>query len=381
MALIYPDTSNIDLLSKIRQQDRARFNAFLEKWKELNCTLAISGTHIFELRRYADSSAREARYQLFEELCPIRCQSSSIDTLEIVHALRNHRDELCLKDSTDEIIEAFSMRFNTPAEVSEMRQLEADELSLLFEAFYDASKIGAAASSREEGTKYERRRVSQLGDAKPTSEQRAAFLEEWDEQQFPSSELENFHKLVPPEAMEGLLNAFRDLGLQFLDRAEEVGGTNAFAEALGLDLNERSVSRSYTDQATQQFAFRFSVREAAQSIGIQDEVLLNLASKLVKLEDCPGVWLRNAVELQIKKAVAKDVPSNLFDLNHLTHLPYVDMLFTDKRIAEFTRQVLASPNLPTSLRDVKQPIAVPNNIEALESVIASKIVAKPTEDE
>lgn len=373
MALIYPDTSNIDLLSKIRQQDRARFAVFLEKWKELDCTLAISGAHIFELRRYADSSAREARYQLLEELCPIRCQSSSIDRLEIVRALSNHRDELGLKDSIDQIIEAFPMLFNTPAEVSEMRQLEDGGLSLIFEAFYDASKIGAAASSREQGTKYERRRVSQLGDAKPTSEQRATFLEEWDKQQFPSSALENFHKLVPPEALEGLFNAFRDLGLKFLDRAEEVGSTNAFAEALGLDLNERSVSHSYTDQAAQQFAFRFSVREAAQSIGIQDEALLNLASKLVKLEDCPGVWLRNAVELQIKKAIAKDAPSNLFDLNHLSHLPYVDVLFTDKRIAEFTRQVLASSSLPALLRDVKEPVAVPNSIEALESVIASKI--------
>jgi DNA-binding Lrp family transcriptional regulator len=374
MALIYLDTSNIDLLSKIRQQDRERFVAFQKKWKELNCTLAISGWHIFELRRYADSSAREGRYQLLEELCPIRCQSSLIDTIEIVRALRKHSDELGLKDSTEEIVEAFSVHFNTAAEVAEMRQLEDGGLSLLFEAFYDASKIGAAASSREQGTKYERHRVSQLGDAKPASEQRATFVEEWDKQQLPSSELENFYKLFHPTALEELFNAFRDLGLRFLDRAEEVGSGNAFAEALGLDLSERSVSRSYTDQVAQQFAFRFSVREAAQSLGLQDEALLNRASKLVKLEDCPGVWLRNAVELQIKKAVAKDSPSNLLDLNHLSHLPHVDLLFTDKRIAEFTRQVLVSSSLPASLQDVKQPLAVPNSIEALESAIASKVL-------
>jgi hypothetical protein len=54
----------------------------------LNCTLAISGWHIFELRRYADSSAREERYQLLKELCPIRCQSSPIDS----HKRANERE-------------------------------------------------------------------------------------------------------------------------------------------------------------------------------------------------------------------------------------------------------------------------------------------------
>lgn len=94
-----------------------------------------------------------------------------------------------------------------------------------------------------------------------------------------------------------------------------------------------------------------------------------MATELVRLEDCPGTWLRHAVELQIRKATAKDEPSNLFDLNHLGHLPYVDLLFTDKRIAEFARQVLSAPNLPASLRHVKKPLAIPNSIEALESAL------------
>src|SRR2546423_12996027 len=121
MALVYLDTSNIDLLSKLRQRNRDRFVSFLAKWRELNCTLAISGVHIFELRRYGDSSGREARYQLLEDLCPIRCQSSSIDNLEILCALSHHREELGLKDSTNELGEAFPMRFNTAAELSEIR--------------------------------------------------------------------------------------------------------------------------------------------------------------------------------------------------------------------------------------------------------------------
>jgi hypothetical protein len=100
----------------------------------------------------------------------------------------------------------------------------------------------------------------------------------------------------------------------------------------------------------------------------------------VKLEDCPGAWLKNAVEIQMRKAVAKDEPSNLFDLNHLSHLPYVDLFFGDKSIATFTSQVLTSPNLPVSLLNVKRPIAVPNSIEALESAIDSELGVKPTDD-
>jgi hypothetical protein len=370
MLLIYLDTSNIDLLSKLRQQDRSRFATFLSKWRGSNCTLALSGTHLFELRRYGDAGARESRYQLLEELYPIRCQTDSIDNMELLLALRRHGDQLGIA-STAQAAEPFPLRLDTPAEVSELRQFENEELALFFEAFYDASKVGAAASSREEGTKYERRRLSQIGDAKPTEEQRAAFLKAQKETQVSPSDLENLNKLVPREVMEGLSNLFSDIGLRFLDRAEEVGGANALAEALGVDPSDRATARSFTDQLSQKFTFRFSVREAARSLGIQDETLLTTASEIVILEECPGTWLRNAVEIEMRKATAKDVPSNLLDLNHLGHLPYVDLLFTDKRVADFARRVLTSPGVPASLDGVRQPVAVPNSIDALESAIFS----------
>jgi hypothetical protein len=239
------------------------------------------------------------------------------------------------------------------------------------EAFYDAGKVGAAASSREEGTKYERRRLSQIGDAKPTEEQRAEFLKAWEEPQVPPSELENFYKLVPPELMEEMTNLFRDLGLRFLDRAEEISSANALAEALGVDPNDRATARSYTDQLPQKFAFRFPVREAARSLGVQDDALLTKASEIVRLEECPGMWLRNAVEIEMRKAIAKDMPSNLLHLNHLGHLPYVDLLFTDKRVADFARRVLTSQSLPPALQGVRQPVAVPDSIDAIESALFS----------
>jgi hypothetical protein len=371
MTLVYLDTSNIHLLTTLRRKDNARFTSFLERWRGLSCTLALSNVHLFELRRYGDASARDERYQLLEDLCPIRFQSESMDGVEILRALSKHRDTLGLDYPADQLVEAFPKFLHTPTEVSQIRELEHTVLALAFEAFYDASKTGAAAHSREEGTKYERHRISQIGDAKPAPEHRAMFLEEWEKQQPSSSELENLRELVPPEVLNEMFDAFRDLGLRFLDRAEEVGSANAYAEALGLDLSDPSIARSFTDQASQQYAFRFSVREAAQTLGVQCESGFEMATELVRLEDCPGTWLRHAVEIQIRKATAKDEPSNLFDLNHLGHLPYVNLLFTDKRIAEFARQVLSSSNLPASLRHVKKPLAVSNSIEALESALSS----------
>jgi hypothetical protein len=104
---------------------------------------------------------------------------------------------------------------------------------------------------------------------------------------------------------------------------------------------------------------------------VQDEAVLETVLERMVPEDCPGWWLKHAVLIQMRKATAVDEASNFYDLEHLSYLPYVDLFFTDKRIAEFSRQVLASPQLPVLLRNVRKPIAIPKSIEALESILLS----------
>jgi hypothetical protein len=304
-------------------------------------------------------------------MCPIRLQTDTVDRIEILRVLSRHAERLGPAVATGPAVEPFPLHLNTPREISEVRQFESPELALLFEAFYDAARAGAAANSREEGVKYERPRLSQIGNAKTTQNQRAAFLEEWEKHKPSQVELENIYKIVPPELVEEMGDFFRDLALQFLDRTEEVGGANAYAEALGVDPTDRKTARSFTDQFSQQFAFSFSVREAARSLGIHDESLLEVACGLVRLDECPGTWLKYAVEIQMRKATAKDVPSNLLDLNHLGHLAYVDLLFTDKRVADFARRVMTAADLPPSLQGVRGPVSVGADVEMLESALFS----------
>jgi hypothetical protein len=78
-----------------------------------------------------------------------------------------------------------------------------------------------------------------------------------------------------------------------------------------------------------------------------------------------------SVQLQIRKAIPIDDASNYYDLEHLSYLPYVDAMFTDKRIATLTRQVLDSNQLPSSLARIEPPIAIPNSVDSIESHISS----------
>jgi hypothetical protein len=98
--------------------------------------------------------------------------------------------------------------------------------------------------------------------------------------------------------------------------------------------------------------------------GIENPILDELVSA-VAIEDCPGHWLRNAVSEQVEKAFPQDHPSNLFDINHIGYLPYVDLLFCDKRMSEVTRQVLRLDGRPEGLQATQSPISVANTVQAI----------------
>jgi hypothetical protein len=158
----------------------------------------------------------------------------------------------------------------------------------------------------------------------------------------------------------------------FVKRADEVGNSKALATFLGADSRDRSDLRKPIDYLVHQHTFRFSVRNFLLQVGGEiDEMTLDMISRKVKLEDCPGAWLKYAVQIQMRKATPVDHPSNYYDLEHLSYLPYVNTLFADKRVATFARQILGSDELPTALHTVRPPISIPNSIDSLESSIRS----------
>ena len=107
----------------------------------------------------------------------------------------------------------------------------------------------------------------------------------------------------------------------------------------------------------------------SQMLYNNDEHIAFLADK-ISIEDCPGKWLEQQVEHQLE--ISGDFEtSNQLDIKHISYLPYVDILITDKRIVDKTIQVFRNKDLLDSLRTVTLPKKVSNSIESLENALFS----------
>jgi hypothetical protein len=363
LRVIYLDNSHLHILSEVRRTDEERFAKFMEVWTEHKCALALSQVHLHEISRYNDQAKREARYDLLEEMLPLHCDITLSDGVpgsfrlltnrEIFSALIRHNMVTVQDEALIQYAGGFPERFTSRAHIALLRQLNLVEAPRnLIKAFYEANKISATANSRPPENKYEPRRLSQIGDTKIKKEDVAALIKQFEEEQTNIAQWESLRDLVPPE--------------------DEVGSSNALAEFLGVDPEDRTNSRKPLDLLIHQYTFEFVVRQFLVDVcGEQDITKVNVVIRQLKMEDCPGTWLKNAVQLQIRKAMPEDEASNYYDLEHLAYLPYTDLLFVDKRIAEFTRQVLKSNQSLPALKGIREPVAVPSSVDAIESAIAS----------
>jgi len=179
MSLVYLDTSQIHLLSKEKVQNKERFSNFLKTWKDNHCVLALSRIHLFEICRYDDPAMRQLRYRLFEDLVPLRCEFEFLEHREIILALSRDSEMSRIYGLAPEACAMFSESVNAQTDVQLIEQLiESALFRQVCDAFYETSRAGAMANSRERGTKYERHSLSQIGDARPSEDQRISFLRE-----------------------------------------------------------------------------------------------------------------------------------------------------------------------------------------------------------
>jgi hypothetical protein len=355
----------------------------MKVWNSQKCALALSLTHLHEISRYNDDVKKAARYDLLEELLPIHCDISITNEVPSTFRLLTHREifnaliKLNVVSVQNEALlqyaEGLPEQLTSKDHIALLRQLETVDLYRnMLEAFYEANRVSAAANSRPPRTKYERQKLSQITDTKIKADDVADLLRQLEKDNVDIERLGSLHKLVTPELLDEMFGSMRIMIEQFVERADEVGSSNALAEFLGVDSTDRASTRMPLDLLIQQHTFEFSVRQFLTDVcHVQDKSLLDNLLKQVKLEDCPGTWLKHTVQIQMRKAVTEDEPSNYYDLEHLAYLPYVDLLLADKRITTFAHQVLNSTNLPLSLNGVREPISVPNSVDAVESVISS----------
>ncbi|HEX8000852.1 MAG TPA: hypothetical protein VF528_20895 [Pyrinomonadaceae bacterium] len=383
LRIIYLDNSHLHLLSEVRRTDPARFSKFMKMWAANKCALALSQTHLQEISRYDDQSKREARYDLLGEMLPIHCDIILADEVPISFLSLTNREIFSalirrnMVSVQDQALIRYSQglleRFTSKAHITLLRQLDIFGVwRNLIEAFYEANKVSAAANSRPPKAKYERPRLSQIGDTKIIKDDVTALLKQLEEEQVDIAQWESLRDLVPPELMNEVFGGIRNMIEQFAGRVDEVGSSNALAEFLGVDSADRTNSRKPLDLLIQQHTFEVVLRQfLADVCGEQDETRVGEVVRQLKMEDCPGTWLKNAVQIQIRKAVTEDEASNYYDLEHLAYLPYTDLFFADKRIAEFARQVLNSNQSLLSLKGIREPISVPSSVDAIESAISS----------
>lgn len=379
---IYLDNSHLHLLSELRRNTPGRFSAFLKIWSSQGCALALSQTHLSEINRYADQVKREARYDLLEALMPIHCDvmlgddiPASFLTLtnrEIFRALIKQDLVSTQSSAAMKCVEGFPARLTLKEHINLLRQLSNVGIYRNFmDAFYEANRLGAAANSRPPQTKYEIHRLSEIRDTRIKPDDVADVLHQLEDAHASIANLDGLRDIITPAQVDEVISRIRSSIEGFLKRTEEVGSSSALAEYFGADPTDPATFRKPIDLMIQQHTFEFSLRRFLSEVcGEQDEGTLSRVVGMIMIEDCPGTWLKNAVQLRMRKAAPKDDPSNYYDLEHLSYLPYVDVLFADKRIVTIANQVLNSDELPSSLHGIHAPIAIPNSIESLERQIS-----------
>jgi hypothetical protein len=146
-----------------------------------------------------------------------------------------------------------------------------------------------------------------------------------------------FMELLPPEQRAAIEAGSRQQMREMMTKMRSEGPRKVIADSVGADLTNKAVLRQTGDEAL----VRSRLKQDALAIAshyLSPEKAEEL-SRTVALEHCPARWLKFQVEREIEKAEPKSLPSNEYDLMHVSHLPYVDLLFTDKRIRAYVEQV------------------------------------------
>lgn len=366
MNRIYLDTSNIALLTKIKENDSQRFQRFLNKWRSKNFILAISNAHLFEIMRHSSTEERVARFNLLENLLPIRYEPLVVEK-EIILALLQ-KGAIINKFLS---ISFFTEKILTPTDLIGFRGLDNPLMRDIYNLNYDAyqttwnmeideSKLGDFRTTR----------FSSIPENAISQEELRDFIDKLKPilQENTKSIFEKYEN-IPDEAAEIGNNLVIEALESFFNRSSQVGLKEAFAEFIEIDSTDNKTQRTFVDKHLNGFNFKINVESTVQEqLGITDAEDIEFLKNSILPENCPGFWLKTQIRNRLLKANLIGA-SNELDIHHLSHLPYVNMLFTDKRIVEMTKQVFNSNDLLKLLRNTNMPISIPNTIEALESAL------------
>lgn len=353
MKLVYLDTSNLSLLAETRQKFPEKFHSFLTNWRKQKYILALSEAHIFETTRLDLAATKQARYDLFKEMLPIRFEAEPFSK-EIVSALkRKGIYNYFLRDFRFYKLMFLEVKCLANHISALYSNAENNYYSILVSQSYETAKV--LWQDRKLYPKNKNQKVERLRDL-PES--------------FPDNFKDFFDTILQASEKLSEINPFATDEIKFLDsRAVEAGFRQAYAEMMGVDITSNSYLNTRTDYLTDKLAFKVRLKFFLSQILYDDEKNINFLSSKILIEDCPGEWLKRQVENQLCMGDDFD-HRNQLDIQHISYLPYVDILITDKRIVSKTEQVFRRQNsLLDSLNNTSLPKKVSNSMDSLENAL------------
>jgi hypothetical protein len=373
--LAYLDTSHLHLLATERLKESTDFAEFIAAWRRGGWELALSLFHHIEGARYGSADGRAARYALLRHLAPlwstlpVRTQvqgGTNLTRREIRHALAVAGLASPVQTIPGSRGLVFVERVE-PQDVAAVQALEDGELRQYVQLFHDAVSLAAEASRRPPRTKPSEKKLRDIENNIPLPKDVQAIRDAVDREL--SRSFAGIGRQLPAAARDQALARVRGCLDTFLNSALKDGVQMALTQVLSSAGAEVSV-RAPIPVLVHEHVFADEVRRTLQEdIKVTDEGIILQAVKAVKLQDCPGTWLSREVSRSLTAAEHAPEAGSTYDLEHLGYVPYVDLLFSDKRIAEFTRQVLRRGDLPTTLSGVRPPRAIPNSVDAIRSAL------------
>lgn len=347
MKLVYLDTSNFSLLAETQQKSPERLKSFLKMWWEQKCVLALSEANIFEVAR---NGFNESRYNLLKEFRPIRFESR-VFPKEIIKAIKSKgiydfliRDYDFCRPMFFEVIRAKErLRYLCDSTKNDYQFL-ANRSQILNEIIWEMKENHPLPKDNK---KNRFRDLPELA-----SDEQKQYLDE----------------IILFLERDGIKHPAIDHVRSLRSRLEKVGLQQAFAELAGVNISQESGLNKSFDNFTNRILFENSVKFNLSRIFYNDEKYIVSIVNKISIENLPGEWLRRKVEYILHKS-GDFKANNELDIKHISHLPYVDILITDKRIVEATAQVFRSKELLPSLRNTTLPKKVSNSMDSLEKAL------------
>lgn len=362
MKLVYLDNSHKALLAKLRTDSPLRFDEFLKEWRANSCILALSEAHIYEITRHRSPEEQESRFEVLKQILPIRAEIQ-VFPKELILALRRKNVDFVVRD-IDLSKSVFSDIICQAEMLSSLLDVTRGQYSSHVELSHNITRMMWQPQNliplAPKGTK--KIRLIDLPDSFP-QEYRDHYLGI-----LRKAEIELSDSGITTPIYDHALRDTLTLMKGFISNVEANGVRGVVADLMNLDLNNSKHLRMPIETLDESINFLGSVKFHLPKLVYGDDNLVDRLCEMLTVDDCPGRWLKSKVENQLRRNNDLD-PSNELDTKHLSHLPYVDVMFCDKRILGATKQVFENCSLPKTLAGINLPIAVKNDIDSLENAL------------